>query len=112
MSGTAAKWNDINNTTAATIKANRAWLSAHLKLLNFRAKNRKGDTISSEKTTVMDTKTNSCNTHEPGVNTNGNDVMKSVFDGVFRPLNESLCVSSTLNIAKRSAANAAIINAT
>ena len=87
-------------------------MSAHLKLLNLKAKNRKGDTINSEKTIVIVTNTNSWNTQEPGAKTNGNDVMKSVFEGVLSPLKESVCVSSTLKIAKRSAANAAIINPT
>ncbi len=61
----------------------------------------------------MDNSTHSFWIHvlKPPLN-NGSEVMNNVFDGVFNPLNESLCVSSTLKIAKRRAAPTAIKKAT
>ena len=67
-----------------------------------------GDTINNEKATVIDTSTQSWNSQASPPDSNGKEVMKSVLAGVFRPLKESVWVSSTLNIAKRSAAKTAI----
>jgi hypothetical protein len=99
----------ISNTETIR-KVNLSLLSAQVKFLNFNAKISILETSKNENTVVITISTQVCVSHEPTAGaTNGNEVMNNVFAGVFKPLKESVCVSSMLKIASRSAENTAIM---
>lgn len=93
-------------------KANRSLLFAHEKSLNFKAKSSKGVTKSNENTIVIPVNIGLVNTNaltDSGKKTN--EVRNIAFAGVGNPINESVCLVSTLNLAKRNADKTAIMRA-
>ena len=101
------------NNTDKAIKVNRILLSVQLKFLNLNAKNRMGDTMSHEKMMVIKINNQLWWSQTLAVPVNkGKEVINKVLEGVFNPLNESDCVSSTLKMARRKAAQTAIKNPT
>ncbi len=90
MSGIAKNLRVINSNTEIAKKVNLALLSVQLKFLNFSAKIEIRDTSKKENTTVIAIKTMGWKSQSPTCSwISGNEVMKSVFAGVFNPLKES-----------------------
>ncbi len=100
---------NASNNTAKAIKVNLNLLRCHEKSLNLNAKILIRETNRKEKTIVIKIKTQSCRTKEPiEPDRNVSEVINIEFAGVFNPLNESCCVSSTLKMARRKAEQMAI----
>ena len=109
----ATKWNPINSNTESRRKVNLILFSFQLKFLNLSAKKSSLETMSKEKTSVIAISIQLWYNQPPTVfEIKGNDVIKSVLEGVFKPLKESVCVSSTLKIANRKAEKTAMMNPT
>src|SRR5260370_23610645 len=101
----------MSNNTAQARKVNLNLFFSQEKSLNLNASISIRETSRSEKTIVIEISTQSCMINAPILPvTNGSAVIKMVLSGVFKTLNESCCVSSTLKIARRSAEHNAIIN--
>ncbi len=100
IKGSAANCKNANNNTDSTRKVNLILLSAHEKVLNFRANSSILDTSKIENTTHIKANITGLYTMSKiGDFRNGSPVMKIAFAGVGSPLNESDCDSSRLNIA-------------
>ena len=109
--GIAVIFRVTNSNTERMRKVNLILFSFHLKFLNFRANISIGDTSNSEKTRVIVTNSQSWYNQEPMVaGSNGNEVMKMVFAGVFRPINDSVCLVSILKMASLRAEKTAMLN--
>jgi hypothetical protein len=110
--GSAANFNIANNNTLSARKVNLTLLSDQLKFSNFKAKRSILETSNREKTTVMILNTTGLKTtSSTGEFKKGSEVMKNVFAGVGRPLNECDCDSSRLKMAKRNAEQTAMSKA-
>src|SRR6478735_794994 len=109
MSGTAGLPKNTSSNTAKPIKVNLSLLRCQEKSLNLKARIFIRETNKNEKTNVIKINIQSCWTKDPiEPETNGSDVIKIELAGVFNPLKESCCVSSTLKIARRKAEQIAI----
>lgn len=110
--GNAPALKNTNSNTERARKVNLIWLCVHEKSLNFKANNSNGATNKNEKIIVMPVNTGVVKMMaliDSGKKTK--EVRNSALAGVGTPINESVCLVSTLNLAKRIAEKIAIIKA-
>ena len=109
--GMAAVVNQASDTIESKRKMNFVLFSCQEKFLNLSAKSSIGETNRYEDSAIIAINTH-CSLNQGAIQPvcRGNAVISNALAGVGNPLKESVCVSSMLKIAKRSAEKIAIEN--